>query len=131
MSDVVRAITRKNSLRAILREFSLAQIEKLINDVAEIHQELFEEKQAERAAEEKRQRKIIELKALMLQEGIEPADIVQGLPSNPMKKSVKPKYRHIDSIGNLLEWTGLGRTPLWVTEYEAKGGNRDSLLIDC
>jgi DNA-binding protein H-NS len=131
MSDVVRAITRKNSLRAVLRELSLVQIEKLMSDVSEIHQELFEEKQAAQAAEEKRQRKIIELKALMLQEGIDPSDIAPGFSSTPMKKPVKPKYRHVDSNGAVLEWTGRGRTPLWVIEYESNGGNRDSLLLDC
>ena len=130
MSDVVRAITRKNSLRAVLRELSLVQIEKLMNDVSEIHKELFEEKQAVQAAEEKRQRKIIELKALMLQEGIDPSDIVLGFSSTPIKKLVKPKYRHVDSNGTVLEWTGRGRTPLWIIEYESNGGNRDNLLIN-
>ena len=129
MSDMIRALTRKNSLRAILRELSLEQIEKLMGDVKEIYQDIYSEKQAEQAAEEVRQKKIIQLKALIVEAGIDLSEIVQG--SGPSKmRAVKPKYRLIDSqMGRTLEWTGRGRTPLWVSEYEAKGGNREELLI--
>ena len=129
MSDTIRTLTRKNSLRAVLRELSLEQIEKLMNDVNEIYQDIYSEKQAEQAAEESRQKKIIQLKAMMLEAGIDPSEIVEsGVPS--VKKSVKPKYRLIVSqTGKMLEWTGRGRTPVWVTEYEAQGGKREALLI--
>lgn len=129
MSDMIRALTRKNSLRAILRELSLEQIEKLMSDVKEIYEDIYSEKQAEQAAEEARQQKIIQLKALMVEAGIDLSEIVQGgAPSK--KRAVKPKYRLIDSqTGRSLEWTGRGRTPLWVSEFEAKGVNRDALLI--
>ena len=130
MSDIVRTLTRKNSLRAVLRELSLEQIEKLLNDVNEIYQDIYSEKQAEQAAEEARQKKIIQLKALMLEAGIDPSEIVEGgVPS--VKKAVKPKYRLTDSqTGKILEWTGRGRTPVWITEYEATGGSREELLIE-
>ena len=129
MSDMIRALTRKNSLRSILRELSLEQIEKLMSDVKEIYDDIYSEKQAEQAAEEARQQKIIQLKALMAEAGIDLNEIVQnGVPST--KRAVKPKYRLIDSqTGKTLEWTGRGRTPVWVSEYEAKGGNREELLI--
>lgn len=131
MSDVVRALTRKNSLRAVLREFSLAQIEKLMDDVQDIHEELLQDKLAEQAATEKRQKKIIELKALMVQEGIDPQEIFEGASPITVKKPVQPKFRLIDSdTGRALEWSGRGRTPLWMVDYELKGGNRDNLLIN-
>ena len=126
---MIRALTRKNSLRSILRELSLEQIEKLMSDVKGIYDDIYSEKQAEQAAEEARQQKIIQLKALMAEAGIDLNEIVQnGVPST--KRVVKPKYRLIDSqTGKTLEWTGRGRTPVWVSEYEAKGGNREELLI--
>ncbi len=40
---------------------------------------------------------------------------------------VAPKYR--SKTDKSLTWTGRGRTPLWVQDYEKKGGNRDDLLI--
>ena len=129
MSEIIRALTRKNSLRAVLRELSLEQIEKLMSDVNEIYQDIYSEKQAEQAAEAARQQKIIQLKALITEAGIDLSDIVQGGAAT-IKRAVKPKYRLIDSqTGKMLEWTGRGRAPAWVTEYEAKGGSREALLI--
>ena len=129
MADVVRAMTRKNSLRAILREFSVMQIEKLIKDMTEIYQDLKRQRQAEIADEENRQKKIIELKALMLQEGIHPDEIIEGA-SAPVKKTVRPKFRLIDSYsGKVQEWSGRGRTPIWMVTYELNGGHRNNLLI--
>lgn len=129
MSEIAKTLTRKNSLRSVLRQLSLEQIEKLMNDVKEIYEDIYSEKQAEQAAEEARQQKIIQLKAMMLEAGIDPSEIVDGgVPS--AKKPVKPKYRLIDSqTGKSLEWTGRGRTPVWLSEYEAKGGDREELLI--
>ena len=42
-------------------------------------------------------------------------------------KKVPPKYRNKSDPE--LTWTGRGRTPLWVVEFEKKGGKRDALLI--
>lgn len=129
MVDVIRILTRKNSLRTVLRELSLVQIEKIITDLDEIYKDILNDKQAEAAAEEARQRKIIELKALMLEAGIAPQEIINDV-SFKEKKIVKSKYRLIDSqTGKKLEWTGRGRTPVWIIDYENKGGSRESLLI--
>ena len=129
MSEIAKTLTRKNSLRSVLRQLSLEQIEKLMNDVKEIYEDIYSEKLDEQAAEEARQQKIIQLKAMMLEAGIDPSEIVEsGVPS--VKKSVKPKYRLIDSqTGKMQAWTGRGRTPVWVMEYEAEGGSREELLI--
>ncbi|MCD8512481.1 MAG: hypothetical protein LRY63_03050 [Nitrincola sp.] len=62
MSDTIRTLTRKNSLRSILRELSLEQIEKLMSDVKEIYDDIYSEKQAEQAAEEARQQKNYSIK---------------------------------------------------------------------
>lgn len=40
---------------------------------------------------------------------------------------VPPKYR--SKTDKSLTWTGRGRTPVWVQEYENAGGKRDDLLI--
>lgn len=40
---------------------------------------------------------------------------------------VAPKYR--SKTDKSLTWTGRGRTPLWVEEYEKGSGKRDDLLI--
>lgn len=40
---------------------------------------------------------------------------------------VKVKYRHPENAS--LEWTGRGRQPKWVTEWQAKGGSLESLTV--
>lgn len=53
---------------------------------------------------------------------------VLGLNGKNRKGSkVAPKYRNPN---NPMEtWTGRGRAPLWVTDYEDQGGNRRDLEI--
>jgi DNA-binding protein H-NS len=40
---------------------------------------------------------------------------------------VKVKYRHPENAS--LEWTGRGRQPKWVAEWQAKGGSLESLTV--
>ena len=40
---------------------------------------------------------------------------------------VKVKYRHPENAS--LEWTGRGRQPKWVAEWQAKGGSMESLTV--
>ena len=35
--------------------------------------------------------------------------------------------KYMDKNGN--KWTGRGRTPRWLAEYEENGGSRDDFLI--
>lgn len=39
---------------------------------------------------------------------------------------VEPKFRHPTMN---VTWTGRGRVPLWIEEYEANGGDREDLRI--
>lgn len=43
------------------------------------------------------------------------------------KTTAAAKYRHPEDKS--LTWTGRGRVPKWLVEYEAQGGNRADLLI--
>lgn len=43
------------------------------------------------------------------------------------RATVRPKYA--DPNDPNKTWTGRGRAPLWVVEYENQGGKRDDLLI--
>lgn len=51
---------------------------------------------------------------------------VMGVSGRSKKSVVTAKYRHPENAS--LTWTGRGRTPRWVVEYEAQGGSRDDLL---
>ena len=43
------------------------------------------------------------------------------------RASVEPKYAHPENAS--VTWTGRGKPPKWVSEYEASGKNREDLLI--
>lgn len=43
------------------------------------------------------------------------------------RASVEPKFAHPDNAS--VTWTGRGKPPKWVTEYEASGQSREDLLI--
>jgi len=44
-------------------------------------------------------------------------------------KKVPAKYRHIDSEGDILEWSGRGKAPRWVTAYVDAGNDLEDILI--
>lgn len=66
-------------------------------------------------------------------------DVVASAPAKRQRRAPKarksalkgakiaPKYR--SKSDKSVTWTGRGRTPLWVQEYEKSGGKRDDLLI--
>lgn len=45
-----------------------------------------------------------------------------------VRAAIKVKYRHPGNID--LTWTGRGRTPKWVTEWEVANGSLDGLRVD-
>lgn len=53
----------------------------------------------------------------------EPSKHTGSWVKNPGKRPIR--YR--DGKGN--EWTGWSRVPLWVREYEAKGGSREDFRV--
>ena len=83
-------------------------------------------------AEEVRQREISEvikdIKAMMAEYGITPADLgftVAGR-SGKNKPAAAAKYRHPESGET---WSGKGRAPKWLQEAEANGQRREQFLI--
>jgi DNA-binding protein H-NS len=59
--------------------------------------------------------------------GFDLADFGISAKVRKSRKKPEPKYRHPSNAE--LTWTGAGRTPKWVLEYEEIGGSRDELLI--
>lgn len=128
MRDVIGMLTRKSTLKSILHEMSLSQISKLMSDINDIYDEMFNEISALEIAEQEKERKIIQLKAMIVEAGIDISELIGNGVTK--RKPVKSKYRLVDHItGRSFEWTGRGRSPLWMVEYETKGGCRDDLLI--
>ncbi len=56
-----------------------------------------------------------------------PFTLQEVMEAKPMRKPVKPKYRHPDDAS--MTWTGRGRKPRWVDECLNAGMKMDDMLI--
>ncbi|RTE65135.1 H-NS histone family protein [Amphritea opalescens] len=128
MTDFVKLLTRKNSLRKQCHELSSADIEKAIADLTEILEEkqAFEEEQ--QAVERERTEKIEAIKQSMQEAGIGLDDLMT-LVEAPVKKKVAPKYQVTDENGEVHQWSGRGRTPAAFQAAFAQGKTKEDCLI--
>ena len=128
MSDFVKLLTRKNSLRKQCQPLTAVEIEKAIADLTEIMEEKRQLEETQIAVERERLEKIEAIKKSMLDAGIELDDLM-GLIDAPAKKKVAPKYQVTDDNGDVHQWSGRGRTPVAFQAYFAKGFGKEDCLI--
>jgi DNA-binding protein H-NS len=131
MSDFLKILTRKNSLRKQCQELSVSDLEKVISDLTVITEDKRAEEEAVAAAEQAKLEKIESIRKSMLEAGVDISDLMSmmGDASTGVKKKVGPKYRIEDDEGNVHEWSGRGRTPLAFQAYFEKGFTKDDCLI--
>lgn len=122
MSDFVKVLTRKNSLRKQCQELSLADIEKVLADLDEIIDERKSDEAEKQAELEARMAKIEEIRKQMDEAGISLGDLQALKESGGVKRKVEAKYRIKDENGETHEWSGRGRTPVAFKEYFEKHG---------
>lgn len=106
-----------------LENFSLAEMQQLLKDLPiEIQRRQTTERKAV----------VAEMKALAEARGFSFDELV-GAPSNTsgstgkQRKPVAIKYRHPEN--SAFTWTGRGRKPAWVVEWESAGKPIDLLKI--
>ncbi|OUS23049.1 DNA-binding protein ['Osedax' symbiont bacterium Rs2_46_30_T18] len=128
MTDFVRILTRKNSLRKQCQELSTEDITKIIADLTNILDEHKEQERARSKAEQVKIEKIEAIRQAMAESGIAFEDLKELVPSAP-KKKVQAKYRVVvDNITH--EWSGRGRTPVVFQQYfDANSCSKESCLI--
>ncbi len=129
MSEFVKTLTRKNSLRKQCQELDVSELEKVIADLTEIVDEIRAEAQAREAAEQEKLAKVEEIRKSMLEAGIDMEDLVGSAELAPRKK-VQPKYRIVDEEGQTHEWSGRGRTPVAFQRYFEQGFTKEDCLIN-
>lgn len=130
MTDILKVLLRKNSLRKQCQELTVTDIEKVIADLTDILEGKREEEVAEQEANRARDEKIAEIRQAMKAAGIGYDDLKDIGVSVPRKK-VEAKYRIVDEDGMEHEWTGRGRTPVVFQQYfEKHGATKEDCLID-
>lgn len=128
--DFTSTLLRKNSLRKAVEDASIADLEKVLADLAEIKAEKVAQMEAEEAAEAERLEAIKKIQEQMAELGLSAEDIAAQTGGKSGKKGKVPaKYRLIDSDGTPHEWSGRGRMPKVFEERIAKGAKKEDFLI--
>lgn len=116
MSEALKALNNIRTLRAHARETDLATLEEMLEKLSAIIEDRREEESAVRKEQEERQAKLEAFRQNLLEDGIDPAELLATVGSSqPKAKSSRAprpaKYKYIDENGNEQTWTGQGRTP--------------------
>jgi len=128
MTDFVRILTRKNSLRKQCQELSTDELGKIITDLGDILEEHEAQELAKSQAEQEKAGKIEAIRQAMQESGIDFEDLKELVPT-VVKKKVQAKYRVVvDNITH--EWSGRGRTPVVFQQYfDVNNATKESCLI--
>ncbi|WP_460216765.1 H-NS family histone-like protein [Escherichia coli] len=115
MSEALKALNNIRTLRAQARETDLATLEEMLEKLTAIVEDRREEEASAQQQNAERQAKIEALRAKLLEDGIDPSELlgsVSPTKSGKAKREPRPaKYKYTDENGNEKTWTGQGRTP--------------------
>ncbi|MBN3209991.1 MULTISPECIES: H-NS family histone-like protein [Pectobacterium] len=114
MSEALKVLNNIRTLRAQARETDLATLEEMLEKLTVIVEERREEETKVQQEQAERLAKIEALRARLLEDGIDPSELLGGTSSKSVKSKREPrpaKYKYIDENGNEKLWTGQGRTP--------------------
>lgn len=114
--SALNVLTNIRTLRAQARETTLETLEEILEKLTAIVEDRREEDATVRKEQEERQAKLEAIRAQLLENGIDPEELIAGLQSSSTKrKSAREprpaKYKYTDENGNEQTWTGQGRTP--------------------
>ena len=120
MSEVLKVLSNIRSLRLATRDFSVEQLENLLEKIEALVSEKKVELAKAQEEENARQERIAKYKELLEKEGISRQelaeilglDVSEKVSGVSKKRSARPaKYQYVDENGVIKTWTGQGRTP--------------------
>ena len=120
MSEVLKVLSNIRSLRLATRDFSVEQLENLLEKIETLVSEKKVELAKAQEEENARQERIAKYKELLEKEGISKQelaeilglDVSEKVSGVSKKRSTRPaKYQYVDENGVTKTWTGQGRTP--------------------
>ena len=120
MSEVLKVLSNIRSLRLATRDFSVEQLENLLDKIETLVSEKKVELAKAQEEENARQERIAKYKELLEKEGISRQelaeilglDVSEKVSGVSKKRSSRPaKYQYVDENGVTKTWTGQGRTP--------------------
>ncbi|MEE7535757.1 H-NS histone family protein [Klebsiella huaxiensis] len=134
MSEALKALNNIRTLRAHARETDLATLEEMLEKLSSIVEDRREEESAVRKEQEERRAKLEAFRQKLLEDGIDPAELLAAVGSSqPKAKSTRAprptKYKYTDENGHEQTWTGQGRTPKAIAAAIEAGKNLDDFAI--
>ncbi|WP_038918674.1 H-NS family nucleoid-associated regulatory protein [Dickeya sp. MK7] len=133
MSEVLKILNNIRTLRAQSRETDLATLEEMLEKLTAIVEDRREEEASAQQQNAERQAKIESLRAKLLEDGIDPSELLDaGVTSKTAKAKRTPhpaKYKYIDENGNEQTWTGQGRTPKAIAAALESGKTLEDFTI--
>lgn len=116
MSEALKTLNNIRTLRAQARETELSVLEEMLEKLTAIVEDRREEENAARKEKEERHAKLEAFRQKLLEDGIDPAELLAAVSSSqPKTKSTRTprpaKFKYTDENGNEQTWTGQGRTP--------------------
>ncbi|ATF95452.1 Pathogenesis protein kcpA [Cedecea neteri] len=134
MSEALKILNNIRTLRAQARELPLEALEEMLEKLTIVVSERQEEEASQRKELEDKQAKIDAFRAKLLEEGIDPSELLSSLKvvSTKTKAPREPrpaKYKYIDENGSEKTWTGQGRTPKAIASELEKGKTLDDFAL--
>lgn len=116
MGETLKVLNNIRTLRAQAREVDLVTLEEMLEKLTTIVEDRREEEASFLKQQEEKQAKLEAFRQKMLEDGIDPAELLSTVSPSSSKTGAKrtprpAKYKYIDTDGSEKTWTGQGRTP--------------------
>lgn len=132
MTDAIKALNNIRTLRAQAREVDLITLEEILEKLTVIVEDKRQEEIIAKQQNAERQGKIEALRAQLLEDGIDPSELLGNIKSSrpAAVRAPRPaKYKYIDENGDEKTWTGQGRTPKVIAAALESGKVLDDFAI--
>lgn len=133
MSEAIKQLNNIRLLRAQARELPLEALEELLDKLKVVVVERRDEEKNRQTTERQRLEKLEKFRSIMLEDGIDPADLLlmaaQPAKDKKSRTGRPPKYEYSNENGETRTWTGQGRTPKRIAELIAEGASLEDFKI--
>ncbi|EMY6611099.1 MULTISPECIES: H-NS family nucleoid-associated regulatory protein [Vibrio] len=133
---MINKLINKRTVESELKEFSIEQIERMLENVQSVLTKRKEEEQLIKQQEEEQERKLEVYVKQMKEDGINTDELLAYMSNSGKQTKSKraprpPKYVYKDHNGDEQTWTGQGRTPSAMQKLLDQGDHvLDDFLID-
>lgn len=137
MSEDLKNLNNIRILRAQARELPVEALEDILEKLTIVVEERREEEASQRKEIEEKQAKLEAFRAKLLEEGIDPSELISTLKAGQGKAKTKSsraprpaKYKYVDEDGSDKTWTGQGRTPRAIAKALEEGKKLEDFEIN-